>query len=258
MNSNNFMKSFFRQKSIYSSVMSILSLIGLLGFYSCVHEPITTSTGGNTENGGSFNPVDTVDIPINTVSCNPDSIYFSNQVLPIFIANCAISGCHDASYGSEGVVLTSYNSIMRGIRAGDPNHSRNYLVLISSGESLMPRNPGSERGYSLPGEQINLIKKWIQQGARNNYCNECDTTLYTFSGRIKSIIDVNCATSTGCHAAGSAYGNFTNYSGVKIEVDNGLFESNVLIGKTMPPGSPLPACERAVIKKWLDGGALNN
>ena len=122
----------------------------------------------------------------------------------------------------------------------------------------MPRDPNTEKGFSLPAEQLNLIKTWIEQGAKNNYCDQCDTTAYTYSGTIKAIVDQNCATSSACHGSGTQYGNFTTYNGLKSRVDNQFVQKRAIVNKDMPPAGPIPDCELLLIKNWIDHGALNN
>ncbi len=224
---------------------------------SCTHEPfLSTEDPNNPDNL----PVDmeSVDFVINTKACDVGVVYFENQILPIFISNCAISGCHDANSAEEGVVLTNYNNIMKKIAPGNPNNSEYYTVLLKTGDDLMPRNPSTGRGYALPSDQLNLIKDWIIQGAKNNYCDDCDTTSYTYSGTIKAIIGQNCATSSGCHGNGSKYGIFTTYAGVKSRVDNQLIQKRAIVNQDMPPAGSIPDCERLLIKNWIDAGAQNN
>jgi hypothetical protein len=80
---------------------------------ACKHEPSVPGGG---------DPTDTIDNPIDTgnngggatscVPCDPDSVYFQNQILPILVSNCTESGCHNASDHKEGVILTSYQTLM--------------------------------------------------------------------------------------------------------------------------------------------------
>ncbi len=86
--------------------------------------------------------------------------------------------------------------------------------------------------------------------------NDCDTANW-YSGKIEPIINTNCAIS-GCHdAVGSAPGNFTNYEGVKLYVDNGMLKDRALIKKNMPisPVNPLSASQLNRINCWLEHGA---
>jgi hypothetical protein len=202
------------------------------------------------------NPVDPGGPPP-TSACSADTIYFQQQVLPIFVSNCAMSGCHDNASHKEGITLTSYTSVMAGgIRAGNPGSSKLYSVIV---DGSMPPQPYNK----LTQDQINAINKWITQGAKNNSCVEatCDTANVTFSLSVKPIITNKCQ---GCHSASSPGGGYdlSTYTGVKTTVTNGkLWGSvNFLTGYSAMPkgGSKLSTCELAKIKKWIDAGAPNN
>jgi len=240
-----------------TSLVSFFFILASLNFMACQHEPflypeeeIIYTQDPNT---------DTVTFIINTSSCEQETIYFTNQILPIFISNCAISGCHDAASAQEGVVLTNYQNISRKMTPGDPNDSEYYTVLLNQeSDELMPRDPATGIGYSLPQEDLDLIKNWIFQGAKDNYCDECDTTEYSFAATILPIIETNCATSSGCHGAGSMNSQLLSYEQINAYAGNGLIENRVIVYKNMPPANPLPDCEMLLIKKWIDNGALNN
>jgi hypothetical protein len=231
-------------------------LISSLLFHACVHDPVINDDDTFLGEGPSS---DTVVFEINTKTCEEDIIYFENQVLPIFISNCAISGCHDIASAEEEVILTDYSNIIKGIDRGNPEESEYFKVLVEDkADELMPRKPDSEEGFKLSDENIATVKSWILQGAQNNYCNECDTTYISFANRVSVIIDQNCATSVACHGEGSTNAEFTDYIGVKKAAENGLIEQRAIIFKTMPPSGQLPDCDMLVLKKWLDAGAQNN
>jgi hypothetical protein len=80
-----------------------------------------------------------------------------------------------------------------------------------------------------------------------------------FNPEIQTIIASKCAVS-GCHVSGSPFGNFSNYDGIKTEVNKGTFENNVFIYKIMPPSvkEQLTAEELQKIKCWFDNGAPND
>lgn len=86
---------------------------------------------------------------------------------------------------------------------------------------------------------------------------DCSTISSAYSSSIKPIMTAKC-TSSGCHNAGSANGDFTTYAGLKAKADNGSLNSRVLVGKSMPPTGPLPLDELKKIKCWLNAGAPNN
>ena len=87
--------------------------------------------------------------------------------------------------------------------------------------------------------------------------NSCDTLNATYSGAVASIINGNCNIS-GCHDSGSAFGDYTNYEGVKEKIDNGTFKTRVMDQKDMPPSNPLPKADLDKLKCWLEAGAPNN
>jgi hypothetical protein len=103
-------------------------------------------------------------------SCRHDSdimglpdVCFETEVLPVFLNNCTISGCHSGS--SEGMNLTDYTSIMRGVTPGKPYSSQIYKAITSTfGEGQMPP------GQPLTLENRTLIMVWIEQGALNKAC----------------------------------------------------------------------------------------
>lgn len=234
-------------------------VIGLLVMFigwGCEHEPdLTPVDGGGGNPGGGGGPVIP---PPDPKACDPDTVYFQTQILPIFVSNCAIAGCHDRASAQKDVILTDYSSILMEVNPGDLDGSDIYDVLTEdSPDKLMPRNPDTMLGESLSQEQIDLIGTWILQGALNNTCDTCDSTDFTFSGKVKFIIESNCATSVSCHGAGSV-NDYTTYAGLKAKVDNGTFELRVLRNLNMPPAAPLPECERIILSKWLENGAPND
>lgn len=86
----------------------------------------------------------------------------------------------------------------------------------------------------------------------------CDVSAITYANDVLPIINASCAT-TGCHVSGgSGPGDFTNYNDLKLKVDNGTFETRVLVDKNMPPNTPLSNCDLQILQAWIDNGALNN
>jgi mono/diheme cytochrome c family protein len=159
------------------------------------------------------------------------------------------------------VDLTTYSSIINtaDVRAGNPEGSDLYEVLVETDpdKDIMPP-PGEG---NLSAAQIALIRKWIEQGARNNSCENCDTLNVTFSGTIFPLIQNNCA---GCHSGANPQGNIslTNYTQINARVQSGqLFGAvNHEAGFTpMPFNQPkLPPCQLDQIRIWIEAGAPNN
>jgi hypothetical protein len=231
----------------------LTSFLFLLIFTGCMHEP---------EEIVKTDPVIPIDtIPDTGITCDPDTAYFQNDVLPLLISGCGMSGCHDAASAQEGVVLTSYQSVMStgNIKPGNPNGSELYeKITDNEPDDRMPPPPMA----ALSTDQILLIRNWIEQGARNNYCDAgCDTNSYAFSTTIQPLININCK---GCHNATLSSGGIRldNYTSVKSVADNGSLFGAISHqqGYTAMPqgGARLPECNIIQVKKWIAAGAPDN
>ncbi|HYK45323.1 MAG TPA: c-type cytochrome domain-containing protein [Parafilimonas sp.] len=224
--------------------LGIVTGIGIILVFACKHEVFRPpDTGGNT---GGDNEKDSV-------------ICFESQILPIFINNCAVSGCHDAATHEKGYVFTSYDGIMEGIEPGDPEHSKIFEAITSNEkEDRMPKDTAP-----LPADQIGVIEQWINEGAHNttNCFSGCDTSLYTYSAAVRPILDLNCV---GCHnnSLQNAGVNLTTYTGVHAVALDGRLSGviNWSVGYPQMPfgGEKLSNCNITQIMKWIDDGAQNN
>jgi len=195
--------------------------------------------------------------PPEGIPCDPDTVYFEKDLLPIFLSACAKSGCHDGT-NNEAPRLSDYASIMNeGVKPGNPGGSKIYEVLVTNEtDDRMPYPPGSP---PLPDSQIAMIYKWIMQGAQDLHCDNqpCDTTSVTFSGTIWPVIQNNCF---GCHSGSNPGGGvlLQDYSTVKAAAQSGKLYGSIayLNGYVRMPknGSQLSQCSIRQVKKWIDGG----
>ncbi len=235
-------------------------LSGFLATTSCKHNPLIPI----------IDPVDTtiIDNPTDPVDtsgwpCSPDSVYFEYQILPILISNCAMSGCHSATNPKEGVNLTSYAKVMSTGKVKVGQLSGDFWTSINSTKSdkQMPPPPASK----LPQDQIDLIKTWILQGAKNLTCNPgyggCATANMSFTNNIAPILKQSC---TGCHGGSSPQGgiDLSTYSSVVTMAQSGKLLGSVKHNagfSAMPPaGNGLPTCSINRLQAWIDQGMLNN
>ena len=95
------------------------------------------------------------------VAAAEQSVDFTAQVAPIFAQHCV--RCHSASVKSGKLSLaTSTDLLQTGyVVAGDPDGS--YLLeVITSQDNERPAMP--QEGTALSSSQVELIRKWIQQG----------------------------------------------------------------------------------------------
>lgn len=214
----------------------ILIIFIALIVFSCKHEiPVVPVTGGNT------------------------GVCFEDAVLPLFQSNCSKSGCHDADTRAGGYQLDNHtNIIARGIIASNGADSKMYKVLIDSNSAaVMPPSYNN----ALTDSQKNLIKTWINEGAKNTTnCSSCDSSKFTFAANIQPILQTHCL---GCHGGVAIDGGFIpldNYDGVKQLVKK-LYPSvsHAENADPMPKiGNKLNDCKIATIRKWIDAGAPNN
>jgi hypothetical protein len=197
------------------------------------------------------NPIDTTTPPpVDTLVC------FESQILPLFVSNCAMSGCHDADSPEENIQLTDYTHIRQEIIPYQPS-SEDVMEAIIDGS--MPPSPNS----NLTSSQISLIQQWISQGAQNttNCAIVCDSTAYTYSADISPIMSTFC---NGCHGGAfpSAGINTSSWAGLQSIANNDSLMGSIQHDSgfsPMPKGSSkMNACNITKIRKWIQAGALNN
>lgn len=232
----------------------VSGMLFLAQFMSCQREPVYI--------GDLIDPTDTLPedtTHLNTHPCDPDTVYFEKDVLPLLISNCTMSGCHDAASHKEGIILVDYNNTLNTgeINLSNPAESKIYQALNESGEDQMPPLPASP----LSAAQKALILKWIQQGALNLTCDGCNTDNVTFAGVIGPLVQNKCA---GCHGNNNPGGGIVllSYNLIKARVDDGKLWGAVdhqASYKPMPPSGPkLPDCDLEQIQIWIAAGAPNN
>lgn len=205
----------------------ILAILVLMSISACKYEPTI------------------IDIPQTSLACHKDTIYFENDILPIFVTNCATSGCHNEKTKKAGIKTIDYVSIRKHIRPFDLSKSE---LLNAISTNKMP--PASAGKSPLSNRDKELLIGWIDQGALHNSCN-CDTSNISF-GSVWRIMARNCTT---CHS------NFKVYNEVKKKVDSGKLYGTISHADGYPPmpmaGLKLSQCEIRQIKSWIDAGATD-
>ena len=200
-------------------------------------------------------------MPVSQRTGDPN-ICFERDILPIFISNCAKSGCHDAESHKSGYKLDNYTDIMKkGIVPG--NYAASVIwqsvAVKSFNVSSMPIESAA-----LSAGDIQLIRTWIATGAIDSgvscSVNPCDSNNFTYSEAIAPLMKKYC---TGCHnSPSSTGGSLADYNSVKEASVNGKLIGNIehLPGYNAMPttGIKLSDCQIAQVKKWVAAGALNN
>lgn len=193
--------------------------------------------------------LDTTEVIKDTTVC------FERDVMPIFRANCALSGCHSDINPEDDLPLTSYSKIMKKIKPYSTTDSKIFKVITRNDNEVMPPSPYSK----LTNEQIELIRRWINEGATNKECEEetdCDLSNITYENSIKFIIANNCL---GCHSASSKFGgiDLNTKTNCKNVINDGRLIPSIehIIGySAMPQGGKLSQCDIDRIKTWSSEG----
>lgn len=211
-----------------------------------------TTTGGDTTGSGGND----------TTGSGSGEVCFEREVLPIFQSNCAMSGCH-ASPGQDGYIFTSYETILR--KGVDPRRPYSSEIIEKITEDRLEKRMPPSPKNPLTAEQIETIRKWIAEGAKNTQCSStgggCDTTNVTFTAVVRPILQNNCV---GCHSGPTPPANLKldNYDGVRAVAINGKLYGVISHTPGYPKmpynGNKLDDCRIARIKAWIDAGAPNN
>lgn len=211
-----------------------------------------------------------------------EDVCFERDVLPVFLENCALSGCHNSESGKHGYVFDSYENIMssnrgRAIIPYNLKKSKVYKKITEdSGEDRMPPPPNRP----LTGAEMSVINKWIMSGAPNSKCDDagkineyrsmstdtiikseiaesgCDTLDLTYKD-IQPVLEKHCYK---CHSgnAPSELFNLETYSQVKEKGVAGKLSGaiNHLPGyKSMPKKAPkLVGCDLTKLNAWITNG----
>ena len=227
----------------------LLPAIALL-VHACKHEvPVPNPTGD-----GQI---------IHSETCHPDTVYFQQDILPMLVAACGTSGCHDAETAEDGIVIDSWANLIYSddndlVVPGAPDESELFEVITEGDpDKIMPPPPANP----FSPTQIDLITSWISQGALNNACNACDTSQFSFNAVILPMMQNNC---TSCHggSAPDAGLDLAGYDGIASAASySNLMEriSHATGFDPMPPsGDGLSDCQIQQVQSWISSGMPNN
>lgn len=151
--------------------------------FSCTKDSVTETNLDPPTN--PFNPFDTIDYDETMVPKIPvDSNSFLGIHYYILANSCNQPGCHDGSFEPDyRTVQSSYstlvfhdviknfpsNPVPYRVTPGDPSQSMLYRRITEHNPPNFERMPSS--GNQLPDNLIQLIKNWIDDGARDIYGN---------------------------------------------------------------------------------------
>lgn len=232
-----------------TALCMVLTMVILV---ACVHEPVLGPEVSEVPNNGG-----------SAGSCDPNTVYFEQQVLPILISNCAVPGCHNAATNdNDDIQITSYATLMNSdiVRQDDPLNSDLWEAINETDpDRRMPRPPQN----ALTAGQKDLIQRWLVQGAQNTSCADasCDTANVSYSGTIAPLVAQRCG---GCHGGGSPQGglDFSSWAVLNSVAIDGRLAAAIQHqagAPAMPPFSTqLPDCRIDQFLIWIEAGAPNN
>jgi hypothetical protein len=85
---------------------------------------------------------------------------YKKDVAPLLKDACG--SCHSGAKLKAKLDVTNYDSLMKFVKAGDPDKSKLHNALLGQGAKQMPpKNP-------LADDQIAVIKAWIAAGAKKD------------------------------------------------------------------------------------------
>ncbi len=95
------------------------------------------------------------------------NVSYSEHIQPVFNVKCNNSGCHNSSDMAGGLSLITWANTVSDpavVFPFEPDVSKLYWAITNNGAQLMP-----PLGYQpLTQNQIDGIKTWIREGAKNN------------------------------------------------------------------------------------------
>ena len=101
------------------------------------------------------------------------AVSYKQDVMPILQTSCG--ECHSQGgkgTAKSGLLLDSYEHLMKGTKYGpivDPGHSINsVLVQVVEGKQVAPALRMPHGKVKMSDASIEVIKAWVNQGAKNN------------------------------------------------------------------------------------------
>lgn len=102
-----------------------------------------------------------IEEPKKTEDKKPEKIpSFKDDVMPILSNSC--TNCHAGKKKKGGVDLSSYDAVLKSVKASEPEKSRLIKSVTGMGAKLMPPKKG------LGDDDVKVLKAWIMAGAKDD------------------------------------------------------------------------------------------
>ena len=216
-------------KKILRNISIPVVLTGIVMFSSCQHEPQE-----------QVNPDNTVEPPIDTISCDSSNVTYPGTVVPILEAYCL--SCHSGPTPSGALDFTDYSDLAFVAESGQ------LLGALKHQQGFVPMPQGMSQ---LSDCEISLIEKWVNDTTfvLPPDTTECDTTMVTFPGTVQPILQANCIS---CHGPPDFQGglNFTDYEDIAFVAQSGQLLGAIkhLAGyEPMPKNAPQLEDRKSVV-----------
>lgn len=135
------------------------------------------------------------------VAHSADPVSFECAVLPLLEQRC--NDCHNSTKQSGGLDLSRHKTMLRGgnelgaaIIPRQPDESPLIQVLSGTAEPAMPEN-----GKPLPKAEIDLLRRWISEGARDDTPVFPSDQIRFFETQVRPVLAGHCFK---CHAGKDA------------------------------------------------------
>ena len=203
---------------------------------------------------GDLAQADTIDC---SNSCAPDSIYYLQDIKPLFKRHKCIA-CHEPNHPS-GIEMETYEEVIGSnmFTPGDPDNSLLMAVITTDDAAILMPPPQFYERMSL--QEIEMVRQWILQGGQKIGCDigiSCDTTDVSYAQDVVPILQQECIS---CHTAGNRPGGgvtLDTYAGVRAAASSGHLLGALLHWDgffAMPKNKPqLDECELLAIKQWVN------
>src|ERR1043166_3189944 len=120
----------------------------------------------------------TVSLLASLLVCVPlgatDPVSFDKQIRPILSRNCA--GCHQPASRQSGLSLATFADFQKGGNKGpafNPGNPYKSVVISYVTGKTKPQMPFG--GKPLPDDQIELLRRWIREGGKDDSSAAPDT-----------------------------------------------------------------------------------